>query len=454
MHCRTTLPEYEVELRKLKCTVSGYPLPTKMYKLFHMNAQSQELPKERPRCEMVSPTQFAKDVKQLSANLRSMHVYIPPTAFLRQVIVRPAKDTDDPDIVLNAKPSTYKLDPELETEAEALRKEIEVRFRKQYAEVLDSQSTGVNLDMPHKHVIEPLPEAEPYNKKLRRLSPLEVDLLGAYVKEMVEAGRIQPSVSPWGANVLFVPKPDGSFRCVQDYRELNSRMRHDTYPLPRIDVQMDLAQGRFWTKIDLLKGFYQLPMCPDSAKYTAFNTIYGKYEFLVMPMGLQNAPGSFMRAMNKILDGLLWDPNLKQSAGVLVYLDDILIFSQTAEEHLQILEQVLQRLQHHSLQCRFDKCSFAKTEIEYLGFMLSAQGIRMDPKKIQIIKDWPEQPKSKTDIRAFLGLANYLKRFCPNLSHHTAILSDWASESSKANWTDKHKASMNVIKGCCVGMRF
>jgi hypothetical protein len=193
------------------------------------------------------------------------------------------------------------------------------------------------MAMPHQHIVELKPGMESFSRKLKRLSPLEVDLLSKYLKEMIDGGRIQPSNSPWGANVLFVPKPDGSYRCVQDYRELNKKMKHDTYPLPRVDVHLDMAHGVFWTKMDLLKGFYQLPMHPDSVKYTAFNTMLGKYEFLVMPMGLQNAPGSFMRAMNIIFDDLIWDPNTRKESGILVYLDDIVIFSQTEDQHMEIL---------------------------------------------------------------------------------------------------------------------
>ena len=125
----------------------------------------------------------------------------------------------------------------------------------------------------------------------------------------------------------------------------------------------------------------------DSIKYIAFNTLLGKYEFLVMPMGLQSAPGSFMRAMNQVFDGLIWDPNLRQTSGVLVYLDDILIFSQTEEQHMIVLKKVLDRLRQYGLQCRFDKCSFAVTEIEYLGFRLSHKGVRMDPGKVEIVKN-------------------------------------------------------------------
>jgi len=223
-------------------------------------------------------------------------------------------------------------------------------------------------------------------------------------------------------------------------------MKHDTYPLPRIDVHLDLAQGTFWSQMDLLKGFYQLPMHEDSVKYTAFNTLAGKFEFLVVPMGLQNSPGSFMRAMNKVFEGLLWDPNSRQECGILVYLDDILVFSKTEDQHMEILKSVLDRLRKHKIQCRFSQCTFAVTEVEYLGFRLSAKGVRMDPKKVEIIKQWPESPSSKSDIRGFLGLVNYLKRFCKGLSHHSAILSSWASENSKEDWTEKHVMAMKEIK--------
>lgn len=440
-HARISLPEYTIELRKLGCSVSGHPIPIRLYQL-----RGTAMEQTKPTCEEVGPQEFMKEVRLLSARLRRFHLHIPQDAFLRQILVRPAKEDDGVELIVTSKPVTWSSDDDLEKRASILRTRIEEAYRKEYADVLECEPKGLNQKMPHQHVIEVQEGAEPYSQKMKRLSPLEMNLLGDYIKEMVEGGRIRPSDSPWGANVLFIPKPCGGFRCCQDYRELNKRMKHDTYPLPRIDVHMDMAQGSFWSKMDLLKGFYQLPMHPNSVKYTAFNTLLGKYEFLVMPMGLQSAPGSFMRAMNQVFDGLIWDPNLRQQSGILVYLDDILIFSQTEEQHMSILKKVLDRLRQYGLQCRFDKCSFAVTEIEYLGFKLSHKGVRMDPGKVEIVKNWNEQPKSKTDIRAFLGIVNYLKRFCPGLSHHSAILSDWSSEKNTDDWTDKHKTAMKAIK--------
>jgi hypothetical protein len=445
--CRTSLPEYEIEIRGLNCVVNAHPLRTRLYNSIRsMRGRVAPASDNKEACEEVAPAQLAKDVRLLSAQLRRLHLHVPPQAFLRQVVIRPAKVEDEVAHVTNLKAPLWTEDVALEERAKKLRELIESTYRKEYADVLDCEPKGLNAHMPFSCEIEPIEGAKPYNQKLRRLSPLEMNLLSDYIKEMVEGGRIRPSDSQWGANVLFVPKPCGGFRCCQDYRELNKRIRHDTYPLPRIDVHMDMAQGVFWSKMDLLKGFYQLPMHPDSVKFTAFNTLLGKYEFLVMPMGLQCAPGVFMRAMNHVFEGLLWDPNLRQECGVLVYLDDILIFSQTEEQHMQILKQVLDRLRQYHLQCRFDKCSFAVTEVDYLGFRLSHHGVRMDPKKVEIVKNWSEEPKCKGDVRAFLGLVNYLKRFCKGLSNFTAPLSDWAAEKCKDPWTEKHKECMRIIK--------
>jgi hypothetical protein len=452
----TKLPEYTIEIRELDCIVNAHPLRTRLYNSIRCmtGALSRKVAKpsdDKFTCEEVHPSEIAKDIRTLSMQLRRLHLDVPPQAFLRQVVIRPAKVEDEVEHVTHLQAPLWTEDVALEERAKRLRELIENTYRKEYADVLDCEPKGLNTHMPLSCEVELVEGAKPYHQKLRRLSPLEMNLLSDYIKEMVEGGRIRPSDSPWGANVLFVPKPCGGFRCCQDYRELNKRIRHDTYPLPRIDVHMDMAQGVFWSKMDLLKGFYQLPMHPDSVKFTAFNTLLGKYEFLVMPMGLQCAPGVFMRAMNHIFEGLLWDPNLRQECGVLVYLDDILIFSQTEEQHMQILKQVLDRLRQYHLQCRFDKCSFAVTEVSYLGFKLSHQGVRMDPKKVDIVKNWSEDPKAKGDIRAFIGLVNYLKRFCKGLSNFTGPLSDWAAEKCKDPWTEKHRECMRAIKDMLCG---
>mgnify|MGYP000432080184 CR=1 FL=1 len=337
----TLLPEYIVKLRKYDCDLDAHPVPIRLYQI-----RTPKEGEELPPMEEISPKQMAKDIKLLSARLRRLHLNVNSNSFVRQIIVRPNQEEDMTQEVMHKEPEKWKIDDSLEERAKILRKRIEDTYRKEYQDVLDCEPQGVNDAMPHKHKIEIKDGASPYSQKMKRLSPLEMELLSKYIKEMVEGGRIRPSSSPWGANILFVPKPCGGWRCVQDYRELNKIIKTDTYPLPRIDVHMNMAQGTFWSKMDLLKGFYQLHMEENSIQYTAFNTLLGKYEFLVMPMGLQSAPGSFMRAMNNIFGDLMWDPNIRQDYGILVYLDDILIFSQTEDQHMEILKLVLDRLRN------------------------------------------------------------------------------------------------------------
>ena len=402
-------------------------------------------------CEEVDTATFWQEVGHLRKRLSAINVENPDAyqAYVGAVVVRPAKDAAESETIRKARalgPVKYQANPELEARADALREVIATTLRQEFADVLDGECKGVNTSMPHQHKIELVEGAKPYNQKLRRLSPLESAELSKYLQEMIEGGRIRPSDSPWGANVLFVAKAGGGFRCCQDYRWLNKQTKPDTYPLPRMDVYMDSANGVFWTKMDLLKGFYQMPMHKDSITVTAFNTVQGKYEFLVMPMGLQGAPGSFMKAMNKIFEGLTWDPNVNKSSGVLVYLDDILLYSQTEQEHLALLRKVLERLRQYNLQCRFDKCSFAKTEVEFLGFLLSHQGVRIDPAKFKAITDWPDRMSNKSHVRGFMGTANWMRRFVPHLSGVLAPLHEFAKETYRGPWTDEHTLAVKQVK--------
>ena len=158
-----------------------------------------------------------------------------------------------------------------------------------------------------------------------------------------------------------------------------------------------------------------------------------------------------MKAMNQIFDGLTWDPNVSRTYGVLVYLDDILLFSQTEEEHLMLLKKVLERLRKYNLQCRFDKCHFALTEVEFLGFRLSGQGVRVDPKKLQRVAEWPEIMETKTHVRGFIGTANWMRRFVPRISEVLAPLHEFSKESTREPWTTAHTEAVREIKKILMG---
>ena len=193
---------------------------------------------------------------------------------------------------------------------------------------------------------------------------------------MVEDGLIQPSYSPCGSPVLLVPKKDGSWRLCIDYRALNKITVKNRYPLPRIDDLIDQLQGaRYFTKIDLKSGYHQVRVKPEDVWKTAFKTRFGLFEWLVMPFGLTNAPATFMRMINDILHPLLDDC-------VVAYIDDILTFSKTWEDHLRHVRLVLDLLRKHKLQANLGKCSFAQTSVQYLGFVIDEHGVHMDPEKV------------------------------------------------------------------------
>ena len=212
--------------------------------------------------------------------------------------------------------------------------------------------------------------AEPPNRPPYRLSPAEQEELESQLQDLLAQGFIRPSVSPYGAPILFVPKKDGRWRLCIDYRALNKQTIKDRFPLPRIDELLErLGTARVFTALDLASGYHQIGVAEGAIERTAFRTNRGHFEFIVMPFGLANAPATFQRLMNEIFKNEL-------NEFVLVYLDDILIFSKTMEEHWQHLRIALQRLREAKLFGRLHKCEFLKDRVEYLGFDVTAQGMQ------------------------------------------------------------------------------
>ena len=206
-----------------------------------------------------------------------------------------------------------------------------------------------------------------------------------------------------------MPKKDGSWRLCVDYRVINKITVKNRYPLPRIDDLLDQLQGAsFFSKIDLKSGYHQVRIKEEDTWKTAFKMKQGLFEWLVMPFGLTNAPAMFMRLMNEVLHPFI-------DTYIIVYLDDILIFSSSWEEHMGHIQQVLEKLRAHRLQANMEKCNFAMCSVSYLGFIVDEQGFRMDPSKIEVLRDW-KRPTNIHELRSFLGLANFYRKFVRGFS--------------------------------------
>ena len=261
------------------------------------------------------------------------------------------------------------------------------------------------------HSIELLPDAKPPKQKCYRMSPAETADLEKQIKQMLNNGWIRPSTSPFGAPVLMVKKKNGEYRACIDYRQLNALTKKNVYPIPRIDEMIDNLQGAScFSSLDLYKGYHQcrLKSTDGTIERTAFKTRWGLFEYLVLPFGLCNAPATFMAMMNDVLRPYL-------DKFVLCYLDDILIYSKNPDEHLKHIRLVLDALSRHQLHLQLKKCSFGKTQVLFLGHIISAQGVSVDPKKIEAVQQWPV-PTNLKEIRAFLGFTNYYRRFVRNYS--------------------------------------
>lgn len=272
-----------------------------------------------------------------------------------------------------------------------------------------------------------------------RMAPLEMQELKKQIQELRDQGFIQPSSSPWGAPVLFVRKKDGSFRMCIDYRQLNKVTIKNRYPLPRIDDLFDQLQGAtIFSKIDLRSGYHQLLVRKEDVPKTAFSTRYGHYEFLVMPFGVTNAPAVFMDLMNRI-----FRPYLDQF--IIVFIDDILIYSKSREEHEQHLRITLQTLREHKLYAKFEKCDFWLEQVKFLGHVVSKEGISVDPEKVEAVLQW-KQPTTPTEVRSFLGMAGYYRRFIEGFSRIATPLTRLTRKDVKFIWDDICERAFQTLK--------
>lgn len=317
----------------------------------------------------------------------------------------------------------------------------QVSVVKEFVDVFPEELPGLPPEREVEFCIDLIPDTRPISIPPYRMAPAELKELKDQLEDLLDKGFIRPSVSPWGAPVLFVKKKDGSLRLCIDYRQLNKVTVKNKYPLPRIDDLFDQLQGaQCFSKIDLRSGYHQLRIRNEDIPKTAFRTRYGHYEFLVMSFGLTNAPAAFMDLMNRV-----FKPYLDKF--VVVFIDDILIYSKSREEHEQHLKIVLQILREHRLYAKFSKCEFWLESVAFLGHVVSKEGIRVDTKKIEAVEKWP-RPTSVTEIRSFVGLAGYYRRFVKDFSKIVAPLTKLTRKDTKFEWSDACENSFEKLKAC------
>ena len=290
-------------------------------------------------------------------------------------------------------------------------------------------------------------EAPPVRERHRPLPPAMYQEMKTLLNDMLEKDVITESRSPWAAPIVLVKKKDGSWRFCVDYRKLNAVTHKDAFPLPRIEETLtSLTRARWFSTLDLASGYWQVGMDPRDQEKTAFTTPLGLFEFNRMPFGLCNAPATFQRLMQQCLSGQL-------AESLLVYLDDIIIYSPDFCSHLQHLEGVFHRLWKHGLKLRLDKCKLLQSEVKFLGHVVDQAGVRPDPDKIRAVQEWPV-PTTVRETRAYLGLAGYYRRYVPAFAAMArplnnllvGIPSDARAHHQKIDWTPECQISFDALK--------
>ena len=289
------------------------------------------------------------------------------------------------------------------------------------------------------------PVALPY----RRIPPQQLKEVQEHIRGLLEKNIIVESNSPYAAPVVIVRKKDNTIRLCVDYRRLNAKTIGDAYPLPRILESFDALVGaQYFSTLDLASGYHQIAMAPEDQHKTAFVTPMGLFEYTRMPMGLVSSPATFQRLMQKTMGDFLF-------SFLLCYLDDLLIYSKTFEEHLQHVDRLLQKIEDTGLKLRVDKCQFFRREVTYLGHTISADGVSCEQGKVEAVRDWPV-PKTTTEVRSFLGFASYYRRFISGFAKIAGPLHDLVAEGSQARkkkmvdvthlWQSNHQQAFDALK--------
>ena len=312
----------------------------------------------------------------------------------------------------------------------------------EYADVADDSQAGLLPEHhPMEHRIDLEEGKQPPWSPIYNLSEPELQELRSYLDTFTRTGRIRRSISPAGAPILFVPKKDGTLRLCVDYRDLNEVTIKNRTPLPLISETLDrLGRAKIFTKLDLKEAYHRIRIKAGDEWKSAFRTRYGHFEFMVMPFGLANALATFQADINQALVGLV-------DVTCVVYLDDILIFSEDPDTHESAVKEILERLRQHHLYINLKKCQFHTKSVEFLGFIISTEGISMDPARVESIVGWPE-PTSVRDIQVFLGFTNFYRRFVKFYSKVARPLTDATRKNPGVTFqlSDEAKIAFTALK--------
>jgi hypothetical protein len=309
----------------------------------------------------------------------------------------------------------------------------------EFSDVFPVDLPGMSPVRDVEFTIELQPFMTPISRQPYKMTPKELAKLKVQLKKLLDKGYIRPSSSSWGCSALFVKKNNQSLRLCDDYRHLNVVTVKNKYPCSRITILFDqLAGAKVFSKVDLCLSYHQIKIHPKDVPKTAFCTRYRLYEYLVMSFRLTNAPTHFMYLMNSV-----FMPELDKF--VMVFIDDILIYSKNEEEHGKHLQIILQRLREHQLYAKLSKCAFWLKDVPFLGHIISAEGIVIDPSKVQEVSDW-KSPKLVTQIRSFLGLAGYYHRFIPNFSKIAKPMPKLLEKDTKFKWSEECEETFLTLK--------
>lgn len=312
------------------------------------------------------------------------------------------------------------------------------RLLKKHTHVFSKTKDDLGVASSIKHKIN-TGNAQPFKQPPRRIPHTKRDAVDQEIQRLIDCKIIEPSTSPWASNIVPVTKKDGSIRICVDMRSLNNLTIKDSYPLPRIDDSLDALRGSKWFSVlDLSSGYFQVQMDEKDKEKTAFSSTKGLFQFRVMAMGLCNGVATFQRLMEYVLAGLNWRT-------CLIYIDDIIVFSDSYESHLERLAEVLSRIAKEGLKISPKKCCFFQKRVSFLGHTVSADGVATDPDKIDSVKSWPS-PKSLKDVRSFLGTCSYYRKFIRNFAVIAKPMHKLTEKNCPFKWTDECETAFQQLK--------